>query len=131
MSLHYSDEKALASSEAKREVLTYFFHLIQGHRIAGAVLQGDSTFLPKGAFTWEDVAQLHHTQVAARYGTPPHPSVFAPPVLALTAPSPPCERERPRRVKKEKKDKKRDGEQRKESKKSKRAKKETRPDGHA
>ena len=34
MSLHYSDEKALASCEAKRQVLERFLHLTQGHSAA-------------------------------------------------------------------------------------------------
>ena len=68
MSLHYSDEKALASAEAKREVLAYFFHLIQGHSTASAVLSGNGTFMPREALTWEEFAQLHHVQVAAQHG---------------------------------------------------------------
>ena len=60
MSVHYSDQKALSSSQAKREVLQLFFDLVRLHAGARAALDGAGATLPFGTFTWEDLACLHH-----------------------------------------------------------------------
>ena len=60
MSVHYSDQRALSSAQAKREVLQLFFDLAARHPGASAALQTPGTFVQPGAFTWEDLAHLHH-----------------------------------------------------------------------
>ena len=57
MSLHYSDERALSSCEVKRRALTQLLQIAERHPQASACLMGILPFLPKGAFTWEDIAQ--------------------------------------------------------------------------
>ena len=128
MSLHYSDEKALASCEAKREVLDLFMHLIQGHKSAMAALSGKGTYLQKDAFSWEDLARLHRDQAAAAQGHPPsHPYIVshtttAPPKPHLT-PQPSPEARKAKKAKKAKKEDKQKG------RSSKKAHKDARPDG--
>ena len=73
MSVHYSDQRALSSAQAKREVLQLFFDLAARHPGARAALQETGTLVQPGAFTWEDLAHLHHQSNQP----PPAPSPFA------------------------------------------------------
>ena len=45
MSLHYSDERASASGQTKRAVLTHFFSLLKGHARAASTFAGTGSFL--------------------------------------------------------------------------------------
>ena len=60
MSVHYSDQRALSSAQAKRQVLQLFFDLVRQHEGARAALDGTGATLPLGTFTWEELARLHH-----------------------------------------------------------------------
>ena len=72
MSLHYADEKALASGEAKRLVLHHFFDLAKSHDLAAKTLTGEVDLIPQGGFTWEDLARLHRAQASASASIPLH-----------------------------------------------------------
>ena len=80
MSVHYSDQRALASSQAKREVLQLFFDLARHHVGAREILDKTGGMLPTGTFTWEDLARLHH-QYTTRTALSPntHPPLTHPP----------------------------------------------------
>ena len=86
MSVHYSDQKALSSAEAKREVLDLFFCLVRRHAAAQAALDGKGSMLAPGTFSWEDLARLNHvcTHTLPRTA-PPIPSPTPLPLLDLPA----------------------------------------------
>ena len=69
MSVHYSDQKALASAQAKRQVLQCFFSLISSHPAAAAALSGGPP-LPRGALSWEHIALLQHQHATITAPTP-------------------------------------------------------------
>ena len=79
MSVHYSDQRALSSSQAKREVLQLFFDLARHHVGARGVLENSGAGLPTGTFTWKDLARLHHQHTT-------HPSSSSNTHLPLTHP---------------------------------------------
>ena len=61
MSVHYSDQRALASAEAKREVLTRFFHLVQSSGKL-SLPSGSSQPWQLITLTWDQLASLGHQQ---------------------------------------------------------------------
>ena len=106
MSVHYSDQRALASAQAKRQVLQCFFALARAHPAAASAIQGGSC-LSHGSFTWEHVAQLQqlHSPTTASQSTS---SLTTSPHAANSAASSSWQEvdHRPHRVKKDKKAKK-------------------------
>ena len=81
MSVHYSDQRALASAEAKRDVLSLFFRLVQHH--AETCSASSSSGQPY-SLTWEQLANLNHTHQH-------HPSPAPPDVLAHQIVIPPSQ----------------------------------------
>ena len=89
MSLHYADEKALASGEAKRLVL-HNFRFSKSHDLAAKTLTGEVDSIPQGGPTWEDLARLHRAQASTSASIPPAPPpCHQPDALALLPQSPP------------------------------------------
>ena len=82
MSIHYSDQRALASAEAKREVLSLFFRLVRHHADTCSASSGSGQ---PDSFTWEQLANLNHTH--QQHTSPATPHVLTQP-LVLSPPSP-------------------------------------------
>ena len=125
MSVHYSDQKALASAQAKRQVLQEFFGLLSSHPAAAAALSGTAQ-MPRGSLTWEHVATLHH-QHTTTSASPPAPLPLR--QVPRRSPTPPVLLHA-RHVKKEKKAKKAKKEK-KGKKEKKRQREEGQPQHHA
>lgn len=117
MSLHYSDERALSSGEVKRQALEHFFHIAAHHPQAAACLDGKIPSLPKGSFTWQEVAQLAALPAGPSSSTPALPEA-----MVATAPLPQCRPQLGIEDAKQKKDKK-EGHAKKEKKDRKKCKK--------
>ncbi|CAK0807282.1 unnamed protein product [Prorocentrum cordatum] len=66
MSTHYSDEKALASGQAKLRVLEAFVEACRHHEAVACILSGRPARLSPASLTWEDVAFLHHRRPRGR-----------------------------------------------------------------
>ena len=62
MSVHYSDQKALASGMAKKKALRKLFGLLSEIDGAKDILAGGSTLLSVGSITWSDLAQAKETR---------------------------------------------------------------------
>ena len=110
MSVHYSDQRALASAEAKREVLKRFFQLVQSSEKMG-MPSGSSHERQLSTLTWDQLASLNHQHQHQPSPSPP-PPVAIPHADFSSAPS----SARSPKVKKEKKEKKqkKEGKDRKE-----------------
>ena len=64
MSVHYSDQKALASGLVKHRVLQELFQALEHLPGAKAIIQGGSDLLPVGSVSWDVLAGLHRDHVA-------------------------------------------------------------------
>ena len=58
MSLHYSDEQALSSCEAKRKVLELFAQVSSRHPQVAAIIAGEDIQVQRGTLTWQEFAKL-------------------------------------------------------------------------
>ena len=59
MSVHYSDQKAMASGAVKLRVINELVVVLSAFPGAASVLRGGSVLLPPGAITWSQVAEIH------------------------------------------------------------------------
>ena len=62
MSVHYADQRCLASGHVKARVLEQFFFVLEQFPGAASVLRGGTCLLPAGAVTWAQVTEVHRLQ---------------------------------------------------------------------